>query len=133
HPALAAEQRVDAPVAVAGMSPREQLQPLPQKRLLRHQPPAVTLRGTMLARQLAGPPFRDPETIAQTDHSSAPPLRAQKFPRATSLNFLTICSVECLLPFIKATSSPIQAIVTLTTAGPDSGGHVRQACRRSRE
>jgi hypothetical protein len=39
-------------------------------------------------------------------------------------SFLTICSGVCLLPFITVTSSPIRAIVILTTAGPVSGGHV---------
>jgi hypothetical protein len=47
--------------------------------------------------------------------------------RSASRNFLTICSGECLFPFNRVTSSPIRAIVTLTTAGPDSGGHVRCA------
>ena len=44
--------------------------------------------------------------------------------RSASRSFLTICSGVCLLPFMRVTSSPTRAIVTLTTAGPVSGGQV---------
>jgi hypothetical protein len=57
RPALTTKQRVDLPIAVPWMTPREQLQPLPQQRLLRHQPAPVTLRRTMLTRQRASPPL----------------------------------------------------------------------------
>ena len=40
----------------------------------------------MLTGQPAGPALGDPEAITQTPDGSASPLRAQKFPRATSLS-----------------------------------------------
>ena len=104
RPALPSQQRMDAPVAVARMTPREQLQPLPQQRLLRHQPAPVALRGAMLARQPARPALGDPETIAQRHHRSAPPLRAQKFPRATSLSMSISSACSPTIRFNRAFS-----------------------------
>jgi hypothetical protein len=79
-PALTAQDRLDPPVAVSWLTTSEQLQPLPEQRLLRNKAALVALQAAMLARQLAGPPLGDPEAITQTLNRSAPSLRAQKFP-----------------------------------------------------
>jgi hypothetical protein len=44
RPALPLEQDMDTPVAVAGMTPGEQMQLGPQPRLIRRPPAAVALR-----------------------------------------------------------------------------------------
>jgi hypothetical protein len=43
-PALPLQQHVHSPVAVAGITASEYVQPLPQQRLIRRPPATVTLR-----------------------------------------------------------------------------------------
>ena len=104
QPALAAEQSVDTPIAVTGMTPGEQPQPLPQQQLVRDLPPTVTLRGAMLPRRLAGSALRDPETTLQVHDRPAPPLRGQKFPRDTSRNMSISSACSPTIRFSRAFS-----------------------------
>src|SRR5262249_44947945 len=85
-PALPAQQRVDAPVAVAGMAPGKQPQPLAQHQLVGERPAPVALRRAMLTRKPASSALGNPETTLQVRDRPAPPLRAHQFPRATSLS-----------------------------------------------
>src|SRR5262245_41154417 len=93
-PAFTAEDRMDAPIAIARVAPGEQLQPLPQQRFLRHQPPLVALRRAMLRRDPTRATLGNPEATLQMPGGSASTLRAQKFPRATSrsMSMSSACS-----------------------------------------
>jgi hypothetical protein len=56
-PALPGEQDVDAPVAVAGMAPGQDLQAGSEAGLVSDVDPAVALRGAVLANAPTGPAF----------------------------------------------------------------------------
>ena len=85
-PALALEQHVDAPVAVAGMATGEHVETLAQQPLVSSTPATATLRGAVLTSGSTRPPLRNPEAALQMPDGPAAPLRGQKFPRATSRN-----------------------------------------------
>jgi hypothetical protein len=56
----------------------------------------------MLSRSLARSAFRDPETALQVRDRPAPPLRAQKFPRDTSLSMSMSSACSATIRFKRA-------------------------------
>ena len=124
--AVPAQQRVDAPVAVAGMTPGQQPQPLPQQQLVRDGPAAVALRGATLAGCLAGSSLQDPEAMLQVHDRPAPPLRGQKFPRDTSLSMSISRECSPTIRFSRALS--FSNCFNRTT----SSGRIASYCDRHR-
>jgi hypothetical protein len=83
---------VDQPPAPADMAPGQLPDPPPQLLLFdvcqRHRSP---LSVAVLARQQAGTPLGNPESILQNHNGSATTFRAQKFPSANSYCFAEAC------------------------------------------
>ncbi len=108
------------------MTASKQPQPLPQKHLFRQEPPAIALRGAMLADTAARSTLRDPEAGLQVRDRPATPLRGQKFPRATSLSMSLSSSLSASKRFRRAFS--FSSCFSRTT----SSGRIALNCARQR-
>jgi len=87
QPALPPQQAVGHAPAPADVLGCDLAEPTPQLGLLdADNLAAMTLGAAVLAHHPAGEPLRNPEQGAQSLNGSAAPLRAQKFPSASSLS-----------------------------------------------
>jgi len=88
QPALAPQKAVSHAPPPADVLSRDLSEPTPQLGLLNvNDPAAMALGAAVLAHNSAGEPLRNPEQGAQGINSPATPLRAQKFPSASSYGF----------------------------------------------
>ena|SRR5947209_6433645 len=126
HPALAAQDHVDPPIPIARMLPGQQPQPLAQPLLVGLLLSPVPLRRTVLAGGGTGSPLGHPETILQRLGGSASPLRAQRFPRATSRSMSISNAWSPTIRFSRAFS--FSSCLSRTT----SSGRIALYCARHR-